>query len=824
MNGFVARLIPLLFLISIVSGCANMGVEPEPQPSPATVETTPPAEPEIRREMVTVTASRLNLRAENTTKSKILSVLKKDESVSVLGRKSGWVNVQTESGKKGWVAERYTRPAVSMPTQAQVQQAPKASVTSEVPTAAAVPRTGTFSQKDAVALFNRYRKALSEGDFNAFVACVYEPPESAGEGPSFKDATQEDFTQFKDFLLEMTPDPAASKILRFDSNEEAALLVILSDLKNADYITLSALKFVSEKSRWKMFPKFYDNTFPRKDPQADKTAIAKELEVNPELQLAAVTPEAKTSTETPLEALPPGEVPSGTGQVQGELVINGVSSQLKYAYAYTEPGFFDKSKMDTVVILSNIALDDEAVNDWGRRADLEETRKLHCVELTINADGKVISRRLRHSAFKASPSGVSSDEVFEPQATGKGVIAGKAYTTKEDDFFGVTYQYRASFLAQIRPPTQMSPEEKAQPQQASVFNDSPEHQAIVKMLKAEGRKEILQTAHSVSMNSVENFARVGIVYQKGGQSSKADLYLFKENDTWVAYSKLPTHKDDPEIFSELAMQYCKSRYKNMMGLNFMDDSYESKDLKKRIININCGELINKEWQYHRLSMTYEYNAEKGWVITGAQPYRKPETQSKKTVSKKTKTKKKSAEKRPVTSLQEAMKISDLQIAIMLSGNQGEARALELVKSGADLSFKNKIGDTPLHTAVNTQPPSAKIVQALLAGGAKVDAPNEYGYTPLHNLAQNAVNTDAPVVALLIGAGADVNLKDPYGMTPLYHMTIHGLGCKGTKVAQVLIDAGADVNTRGKKGTTVLAAARKSNCDALAALLEKAGAR
>jgi hypothetical protein len=818
----VTRWIPLVFLLSTISGCAYLGLEAEPTRTPEPVEAAPPPEPEAEQEAVAVTASRLNMRAGNSSKSKILGVLKKDETVTVLGRERGWLNVQTHSGTTGWVAERYTRPAGSVAAAAPAQRTPSppAAPAAKAPPAQ-TPQVGSFSQEDAVALHNRYRKALADGDFNAFLSCIYEAPGEAEAGPSIKEATSEEFNQLKEFLFELTPDLAKARILRFYSNKEAALMVIQNDLENKEYVTLSALKFINREGAWKVFPKFYDNAFPRQDSQADQAAISKELASNPELQLAIVMKEAQGTAAPSTPTPPPGKIPASAGKAEGQLVINGVSHPLQYAYAYVEPSLFDKAKTNTVVVLSNMALDDEAVENWARRSELEAAGKLHCVELTINENNRVVSRKLRDSAFDASPSGVSSEESFVREKTERGVIAGKAFTAREDDFFGVTFEYRAAFRANIRPMAKEGTQKKAAPQQSELFKDTPEHKAIVKMLKAEGKTDILQTAHSVSMSSQDSFARVGIAYEKGGH---ADIYLFKEAGNWVAYSRLPTHKDFPEVFSQLAMEYCKVRYKDFMGFNFIDDSHKNKDPKKRIINVNCGELINKEWKYHRLSMAFEYDAEQGWAVTGAEAYRKPEAPPKKSVSQKSKTPpKESVKKKPPTSLQEAMKMSDLQIAIMSGSTQGEARALTLIKSGADVSFKNKIGDTPLHTAVNTRPPSVNIVQALLDAGAAVDASNEYGYTPLHNLAQNAVNTHVPVAKLLIGAGADVNRRDPYGMTPLYHMTIHGLGCKGLKVAQALIDAGADVNSNADNGTSVLAAAQKNNCDALAALLVSAGA-
>jgi len=95
---------------------------------------------------------------------------------------------------------------------------------------------------------------------------------------------------------------------------------------------------------------------------------------------------------------PAAEAPgsAAANEAEGELSVNGKATALKYAYAYSKPSFFDKSRLDTVVILSNMALDEEALTDWTLRQKLEKTGTLRCVELTINTGGQVISRKLRH--------------------------------------------------------------------------------------------------------------------------------------------------------------------------------------------------------------------------------------------------------------------------------------------------------------------------------------------------------------------------------------------------------------------------------------------
>lgn len=161
------------------------------------------------------------------------------------------------------------------------------------------------------------------------------------------------------------------------------------------------------------------------------------------------------------------------------------------------------------------------------------------------------------------------------------------------------------------------------PELSAAFNDSPEHQALVKMLRESGADEMLRTASSVAMSKIEDFADVIIGYSRQNQPAEAELYLFKEGDEWMAYPELPTRKDHPAVFSTLAQQHCKPLYKDLQGIAFIDDSWQSKDPKIRTINIVCSELIDNQWQDHRLTFTYEYDDRKGWHITGQSEMRQP---------------------------------------------------------------------------------------------------------------------------------------------------------------------------------------------------------
>jgi ankyrin repeat protein len=86
----------------------------------------------------------------------------------------------------------------------------------------------------------------------------------------------------------------------------------------------------------------------------------------------------------------------------------------------------------------------------------------------------------------------------------------------------------------------------------------------------------------------------------------------------------------------------------------------------------------------------------------------------------------------------------------------------LLRYGADVSYRNKEGQTILHDAVRRG--REDIVDLLLKHGADINAKDKYGYTSLH-WAVSRKNRD--MVELLVARGADVNARNLQGRTPLY---------------------------------------------------------
>lgn len=102
----------------------------------------------------------------------------------------------------------------------------------------------------------------------------------------------------------------------------------------------------------------------------------------------------------------------------------------------------------------------------------------------------------------------------------------------------------------------------------------------------------------------------------------------------------------------------------------------------------------------------------------------------------------------------------------------------LVAGGADVNARDACGLTPLHRAMSADPIRLEVAARLLGAGAQVNAyavaePEgrdcwNYGYSPLHEAAaaRNGDGGDAvAVVRFLLDAGANANAMDPEGRSP-----------------------------------------------------------
>jgi uncharacterized protein len=137
--------------------------------------------------------------------------------------------------------------------------------------------------------------------------------------------------------------------------------------------------------------------------------------------------------------------------------------------------------------------------------------------------------------------------------------------------------------------------------------------------------------------------------------------------------------------------------------------------------------------------------------------------------------------------------------------------------GADVGARSEFGDgrTALMAAVDKG--ERRVVEALLAGGADVNATDDLGQTALM-LA--AAHRDPEIVRVLLGAHAAVDrVTGPNHWTVLMRAADAGYPDN----VRLLLDHGADANLRNRQGNTALALAREAgNGEVVSVLARKHG--
>ena len=110
----------------------------------------------------------------------------------------------------------------------------------------------------------------------------------------------------------------------------------------------------------------------------------------------------------------------------------------------------------------------------------------------------------------------------------------------------------------------------------------------------------------------------------------------------------------------------------------------------------------------------------------------------------------------------------------------------------------RTGRTPLHAAAMANAP--RLIAALVAAGADIEARELDGFTPLHSAA--LANAPAAISAL-VEAGADIEARNRFDETPLLYAVLYEIA---PEAVAALLAAGADPNARVEDDTTALHAA------------------
>ena len=144
------------------------------------------------------------------------------------------------------------------------------------------------------------------------------------------------------------------------------------------------------------------------------------------------------------------------GTASGKLTVDGKTTPLTHAYARAQKGFFDKTKVDILVILSDVAISEEALLDEFARIKMAAEGKLHAVEVVLNDEKQAVSGGLLHDAFKETQGYVSVTGIhaFQAKIFDTKMVEGKLSTEKTGEFMNKKFEYSATFRAAVwhRPP------------------------------------------------------------------------------------------------------------------------------------------------------------------------------------------------------------------------------------------------------------------------------------------------------------------------------------------------------------------------------------
>ena len=119
-----------------------------------------------------------------------------------------------------------------------------------------------------------------------------------------------------------------------------------------------------------------------------------------------------------------------------------------------------------------------------------------------------------------------------------------------------------------------------------------------------------------------------------------------------------------------------------------------------------------------------------------------------------------------------------------------------VQQGAKVEARDQTGRTPLHWAAffNFNP---EVITTLVGLGAQVEARDQNGMTPLHQAA--AVGKSNPeVIATVVKLGAQVDARDKDGWTPLHRAARFN---PNPKIVLTLLELGANPKARTDRGRT-----------------------
>jgi len=125
----------------------------------------------------------------------------------------------------------------------------------------------------------------------------------------------------------------------------------------------------------------------------------------------------------------------------------------------------------------------------------------------------------------------------------------------------------------------------------------------------------------------------------------------------------------------------------------------------------------------------------------------------------------------------------------------------LINKGVDInSHHSEFLETPLHKLCARLNPQIDVITMVLKKGAKVNAVNISGKTPIFHC---NFNYSVELLTLLVKYGADINIRDKYKNTLLHDDYINCSDEHFEDFLKALINFGFDINSKNSTGLTPL---------------------
>jgi hypothetical protein len=192
-------------------------------------------------------------------------------------------------------------------------------------------------------------------------------------------------------------------------------------------------------------------------------------------------------------AVLPGALMAASGMASGTLTVNGQAVQMKYAYAARFPDWFDKTKLGTRLVVSDMAIPVTAIQDSFEMMSLARDGKMNAIQFEIGASRNSISMSIHSNKLQGS---VSVSKNFDAKAIPvftedrlEGALAAEASTMGP-----MSYAYDVKFATAIAPRVVTAPPTAADTAAAAKAGSAQAYLAFVAAVRAGNKAKMLELA------------------------------------------------------------------------------------------------------------------------------------------------------------------------------------------------------------------------------------------------------------------------------------------------------------------------------------------